>query len=224
MTNQLQKAFLKTEKGAKVDCMFNPATFAFSASNSWTDDKVPGKGAPTQRFSGGQSGTYSLTLVFDTTTTGKTVTSYTNQLLKLMEIDESLPDYDSERGNGRPQWVTFNWGEHIHTFQSVITSLTVTFTYFSSDGTPLRASVDVQCKQYVEDPNWTRQNPTSGTPHPHRTHVISPGDTLDRIAARHYADSTLWRLIATANSIADPLALQPGAILVIPERPMKSSS
>jgi LysM repeat protein len=224
MTNQLQKAFLLTEGGARIDCMFNPASFAFTATNGWSDDGIPGTGAPQQRFKGGQSGTFSLTLIFDTTATGASVTTHTNQLLKLMEIDKDQPGFDAKSGNGRPQWVTFNWGEHIHTFQSVITALTVTFTYFSSEGTPLRANVSASMKQFVADENWTRQNPTSGTPSPHRTHVLGPGDTLDRIAARHYGDSTLWRLIADANGLKDPLDLQPGAIINIPERPVRSNA
>jgi nucleoid-associated protein YgaU len=63
-----------------------------------------------------------------------------------------------------------------------------------------------------------RQNPTSGTPHPHRTHVVSPGETLDRIAAVYYGDGTRWRAIAVANGISDPLAIAPGTLLSIPER------
>jgi len=221
MSNQLQKAFFKTETNVQIDCMFNPATFAFSAGNTWSDEDVPGKDIPRQRFKGGQSGKFSVSLVFDTTDTGASVTTHTNKLLKLMEVDTTLSDYDATTGNGRPQWVTFNWGEHIHTFEAVIESLNVTFTYFSNEGTPLRANVDVSLKQYLPDPNWTRQNPTSGTPKPHRTHLVHRGDSLDRIAARHYNDSTLWRLIADANGIADPLALEPGAIIVIPERPVR---
>ena len=35
---------------------------------------------------------------------------------------------------------------------------------------------------------------------------------------RYYGDSTLWRNIAAANGIKDPLALVPGTLLAIPER------
>jgi nucleoid-associated protein YgaU len=47
-------------------------------------------------------------------------------------------------------------------------------------------------------------------------HRIQPGETLDRIAAMHYGDSTRWRTIADGNGIEDPLALRPGALLSIP--------
>ena len=47
------------------------------------------------------------------------------------------------------------------------------------------------------------------------------GETLDRIAATHYADPTRWRLIADANHVVDPLALSAGELLVIPEIPVR---
>jgi nucleoid-associated protein YgaU len=94
----------------------------------------------------------------------------------------------------------------------------VAFTYFSNEGLPLRATVDLSLEQFEPDANWGPQNPTSGTPKPKRTHQIQVGDTLDRIAARYYGDSTKWRDIASLNGIQDPLDLAPGRLFSIPER------
>jgi len=218
MSNQLQKAYLEVESGARIDCMFNPTSFAFAAQNRWESDSVPGKGTPTLRFAGGAGGTFSLSLVFDTTSTGTAVSVHTNKLLKLMDVDESLPGFDASVGNGRPPWVKFHWGTHVHSFKAVITSTNVTFTYFSNEGLPLRANVELSLEQYEPDANWGPQNPTSGTPKPHRTHQVQVGDTLDRISARYFGDSTRWRDIASLNGIADPLDLHPGRLLSIPER------
>jgi nucleoid-associated protein YgaU len=215
---QLQKAFIETETGTRIDCMFNPARFAFSTSNRWESDTVPGKSAPTKRFAGGDGGSFSLSLVFDTTRDGSAVTTHTNKLLTLMKVDTSLPGYDAARNNGRPPWIKFRWGAQIHTFKAIIKSMDISFTYFSSDGMPLRANVEMSCEQFEADENWARQNPTSGTPSPNRTHQVRVGDTLDRVAAQYYGDSTKWRSIANVNGITDPLAIKPGQLLAIPER------
>src|SRR5690606_32509482 len=130
---QLQKAFLQTEGGDRINCMLNPSKFSFSMANRWEPDRMPGKATPVLRFAGGNSGTFSLSLVFDTTADGASVTTHTNKLLKLMEVDESLPDYDAQRNSGRPPWVSFHWGANIHTFKAIIKSLGVTFTYFSNE-------------------------------------------------------------------------------------------
>lgn len=218
MSNQLQKAYLEVESGGRLDCMFNPTTFAFATQNRWESDQIPGKSTPSLRFAGGSGGTFSLSLVFDTTGTGTAVSSYTNKLLKLMDVDTALAGYDEAKRNGRPPWVKFHWGTHLHSFKAVITSTNITFTYFSNEGMPLRANVELALEQFEPDANWGPQNPTSGTPKPKRTHQVQVGDTLDRIAARYYGDSTKWRDIATLNGIADPLDLPPGRLLSIPER------
>ena len=41
----------------------------------------------------------------------------------------------------------------------------------------------------------------SGTPEPNRVHQVQPGETLDRIAAKYFEDSTKWRSIAAANGV-----------------------
>lgn len=218
MPNQMQKAYLELESGSRIECMFNPAKFQFTTSNRWDSDRLPGRTAPMLRFAGGDAGSFSLSLVFDTTDTGNAVTEHTNKLLALMEIDTSIPGYEQSKNNGRPPWTKFHWGRHLHTFKAVVTSANVTFTYFSHEGLPLRAKVDLALEQYEPDATWGAQNPTSGTPKPKRTHQVISGDTLDRIAAKYYGDATKWRAIATNNHILDPLELQPGTILSIPER------
>jgi LysM repeat protein len=215
MPTSEQKAYLETEKGSTIPCMFNPSELHITRANSWSGSSVPGQEAPELSFGGGEASSMDLELTFDTTADGKAVTTYTNKMLALMKIDTSLAGYDESSANGRPPWVKFHWGD-MHSFKAIIESLDLRFTYFSSTGMPLRAKVGLSLKQYEPDANWGPQNPTSGTPRPHRVHRVQKGETLDRISARHYGDSTKWRLIAQANGIHDPLALRPGAVLNIP--------
>ena len=210
------KAFLEVEGGAHLPCLFNPESLSVSRSNTWQGSAAPGRGVPTLRYEGASSATFSLNLFFDTTEDGQSVTKYTGKLLKLMEVDSSLPGSSDKTQNARPPWVVFHWGD-LHSFKAVIESMSLSFTYFSSTGIPLRAKVDMSLKQYQEELAFGPQNPTSGTPYPHRVHRVQPGETLDRIAAMHFGDSTQWRRIADGNGIEDPLALRPGQVLAIPE-------
>ncbi|MCV2395215.1 LysM peptidoglycan-binding domain-containing protein [Actinotalea sp. M2MS4P-6] len=211
----VEKAFLETESGDRLPCLFNPAQLAISRSNSWRGDSMPGRGVPRLRYAGAQSGTMAVELFFDTTSDGSDVSTYTGKILDLMEVDYTLPGADEASGEGRPPYVTFHWGD-LHSFKAVIHQLDLTFTYFSSTGTPLRATMNLVLRQYEKSNAFGRQNPTSGTPDPHRVHRVQPGETLDRIAAKYYGDSTRWRALAVANGIEDPLALRPGALLSIP--------
>lgn len=49
-----------------------------------------------------------------------------------------------------------------------------------------------------------------------RTHTVKKGDTLSGIAVKYYKNASLWRKIATANGIKNPLTLQIGKKLRIP--------
>ena len=211
-----KKAYLQTEGGDKIPCLFNPSDLALSQVNGWTADVMPGKGVPTLRYTGATSGQLRLTLFFDTTDTGKPVTDFTSKIVGLMDIDANLPGTDKKTNNARPPWVQFHWGD-FHSFKAVVSALDLNFEYFSATGTPLRARAAIVLTQYQQDFAFGPQNPTSGTPRPHRVHRIQPGETLDRIAAMHMGDATRWRAIAEVNGIEDPLALRPGRTLAIPE-------
>jgi nucleoid-associated protein YgaU len=215
-----EKALLRTELKTEIPFLFNPAELTITKSNSWQASENKGGNAPQLRFQGGQSGTLALSITLDTTKDGTDVTEHTNKLLELLKVDMSLPGADGSRNKGRPPWVVFNWG-NLHSFKAIVERLQIKFTYFASSGMPLRAKADLALKQFEDEALLPLQNPTSHTPTLHRVHRLSHGETLDRIAARHYADSTRWRLIADANNVVDPLALTPGTLLVIPELPVR---
>lgn len=214
---ELEKAFLEIEGGAQVPCLFNPETISVSRRNRWAADPMPGMGVPTLRYAGAESGWMRLELFFDTTDDGSAVTKYTGKIMGLMEVNPDLPGSDESSNNARPPTVTFHWGD-LHSFPAVVRDLDVTFTYFSSTGIPLRARLSLVLHQYEPSQAFGPQNPTSGTPRPHRVHRVQPGETLDRISARYYGDSTKWRLLAGANGIEDPLAVRPGSLLRVPRQ------
>lgn len=213
-----EKAFLEIEgTTSRIPCMFNPSELTVTRSNNWTGQSLAGQGVPRVRYQGAESGTMTLNLTFDTTDTGDAVTNHTSKVMGLMDIDPNLPGTDPTTNNARPPYVIFHWG-NLHSFKAVATNLTLQFTYFSQTGTPLRAKVSLSLKQYEESRAFGPQNPTSGTPRPHRVHRVQPGETLDRISARYYGDSTRWRQIAAANGIADPLGVRAGTVLSIPRQ------
>jgi hypothetical protein len=214
------KAFLKTEKGQQIDFLFNPAELTITKANTWGNADNKGGNAPELRFQAGQSGTLALSITLDTTDTGEDVTTHTNKLLDLLKVDTGLAGSDKQRNKARPPWVEFHWGK-LHSFKAVVDRLQVKFTYFAADGMPLRAKADLALKQYKDEAELPLQNPTSHTDTLHTVHRLGHGETLDRVAGQHYADSTRWRLIAEANNVINPLTLAPGTLLVIPELPVR---
>ncbi|MCK9485696.1 MAG: LysM peptidoglycan-binding domain-containing protein [Dehalococcoidia bacterium] len=202
------KAYLETETGSQIPFLFNPSSIDMSRSVSWKPQESPGENAPSLTWDRGQAATMKFDLVLDTTDTGSDVTVHTNKLLDLTKVDSQKK---------RPPWVRLGWGR-LSSFKAVITSVTMQFTYFSAAGVPLRARATLNLMQYQDEGRHPLQNPTSGTRSRDRMHLVKPGETLDRIAYGAYGDSTTWRVIAERNKITDPLRLQPGTRLILPER------
>lgn len=213
----VEPASFDVEDGTTVQFMFNPETLTLKLGTEWDggekDEPPPPLGQ--RRFKSVTVGTMSFDLIFDTTRDGTSVTTHTSELMKLVQPNDDLPGSDTNSDNVRPPTVVFNWGQ-LHSWPAVVKSLDVTFLYFSHEGIPLRAKVSVTIEQFSTEDKFEKQNPTSGTPDPHRVHRVLPGETLDRIAARYYGDATQWRQLAGANGVEDPLALRPGALLTVP--------
>ena len=49
--------------------------------------------------------------------------------------------------------------------------------------------------------------------------MVRDGDSIQSVAHTAYGDATLWRRIAEANGIDDPMSLPRGTVLSIPTLP-----
>jgi len=212
------RAYLLTEKGTQIPFQFNPAEITIVKKTTWSAKESKGKNAPQQRFQSGQPATMNLSIVVDSTESGASVTTVTDQLLELVMVQPTGTSADQTAQAARPPLVTFVWG--ITSFRAVVETLQIKYALFARSGKRLRARCDLSLKQFDDDEVLQqRQNPTSGTPHPHAVHHLRPGESLDRVAAQHYSDPFAWRRIAEANGIDDPTRLRGGTPLVIPELP-----
>ncbi|MBX0331210.1 LysM peptidoglycan-binding domain-containing protein [Oscillochloris sp. ZM17-4] len=202
--------------GPPIACHFNPNEYSFSKQNSWTIVSTGGSNVPQVEFGGGQPAQLQMQLLFDTYAEGKDVRKeYTDKLWELMLVDESLIDPKSQRG--RPPQVRFQWGSS-WSFDAVIASISQRFVLFLSDGTPVRATLDVAFQQIKDERLFPRQNPTSGGLGGERVVTVLAGDTLRMIAYRAYGSVGEWRRIAEANRLDNLRTLQPGLQLRIPPR------
>ncbi|MEM7092078.1 MAG: tail protein X [Actinomycetota bacterium] len=215
----LTKAKLVFEDKSEVPFQFNPNELALAKTSSWKDVPATGRSVPTTtEYVSGGGYTLTVTMLLDTTDTGEAVTSQTEKLKELVEIDTTNSAYDSAKKMGRPPWVKLLWGDMVP-FKCVCTSLNLTFNYFASTGEPLRATAKISLQQWADPDNPPNQNPTSGTPRPHRVHTVVLGESLDRIASKHYGNAAKWRQIADANPhVEDLFRLRPGTKLLIPDK------
>ncbi len=196
--------------GQRLECRFNPTEYTVAKSANWK--RTPARGAataPRAEFVGTNPESLRMELLFDGWDSGsgdvstdvEALMAWTNPTAA--SIDQNLP---------APPIVFFQWGNR-SLFDAYVQAVTARYVLFRNDGTPVRATAAVTFEEVPSEP--ARQNPTSGG-QGRRAHVVSAAESLQLIAYREYGDPALWRGLAVANGIVDPLRLTPGTSLLIP--------
>jgi Contractile injection system tube protein len=211
MSGELQKAFIALKDGSEqLTCAFNPKEYTISKSGSW--HKTPAKGAksaPKPEFVGANPRSMQMELFFDGWESDGDVSKSVDTLL-----DWTSPTKKSISDNKpNPPIVVFHWGSKAY-FDAYVKQVSAKYTLFKPDGTPVRATVSVGFEEVPAEPPKT--NPTSGGVAGKRTHVVAGADTLHSVAFGEYGNASLWRGLAAANGIDDPLRLRAGTTLLVP--------
>lgn len=153
----------KVTGGVSLTVDFDPHTlqlkYAVTAPNPGQGTQASGvqrNKAPAQ-WTGGTT-TLSMTLVFDSTTTGQSVQVKTDQLVRLTRAAPSA----SASKPPAAKVMQFKWGSFV--FYGSVTSMSQTLEYFSAQGTPLRATVELSFQQV--DAPAARSGASSGSAPP----------------------------------------------------------
>ena len=193
----------------EVECDFNPAEFGVGKTLKWEEKPDQGTDTPKIEYSGAEAQDMSVTLLFDTTSSGgkKDVRDVYQALIDMTQVDKKKKN--AKTGKSEPPMCRFQWGKFL-AFNAVIKDLKQKFTLFAQNGTPLRAEVAITFKQVGE---LTRpQNPTSRS-EARKIWIVEEGQRLDWIAHQEYGDSARWRYIAETNGLDNPDTIRSGQVL-----------
>ena len=193
--------------------------FKFDKKIDWKPHDSQGK-EPALEYQKPSPATMSMELMFDTTVDKSDVrTAWVNKLLAL--TNPSVKPTTGEAGKhdkGRPPTVTFVWGQ----FQmlGVIESLNVSYLMFSSEGTPLRAKVQVKMKEWVINEYKDGTGGQAYGSSPVQLITVNPGDTASSIAAEY---GSSWRAVADANGWDNPLEDVKAGMKALIKRELKAA-
>ncbi|TYB89925.1 LysM peptidoglycan-binding domain-containing protein [Oceaniovalibus sp. ACAM 378] len=212
-----------TPAGKSLTVQFNPNEYTLVKGAKIAQIPIFGIDSPILQFVAGTSETMSFELFFDSTEDGtgteaKPVTKRTDEFYDLIKIDGETH---------APPVVLFAWGadtfpghrrpdsQSRHGFKALVEQVRQRFTYFSSLGVPLRATLSLTLREYKTlDQQIAELNLRS--PDHTKAHVVQTGETITRIAQKTAGDPRSWRRIAEANAIDDPFSLAPGTQLAVP--------
>lgn len=220
----LSKALIvDTTTATTYSVMYNPEEYKLEQGNNIAEVGIPGQNSAPVQYVRGKTRSLSMDLFFDTYETKQDVRDFTTPVVRLLD---KVPQ------TAAPPILLFSMGRF--QFQCVLVDAGQRFTMFMPDGTPVRSILSVRFVEFVRIDVEVRRgvffgSPTvsavataayetgrsiaSGSP---TVHVTAVGETLSGLAAAFLGDPALWRDIADANNIDDPLAIAPGMTLVIP--------
>jgi LysM repeat protein len=226
--------------GVSLTVDFDPASlqlrYAVTAPNAGQQTQSSGvqrNKAPAQRTTA--TTTLSMTLVFDSTANGTSVQLKTDELVKLTNTAPAT----STSKPPAARVMQFAWGSFA--FYGSVTSMSQTLEYFSAQGTPLRATVELSLQQVDRPPATPAASSGSAPPTGYGSGVgtagsagtsasasaptgisastgttpltlSAAGDTVQGIAAQA-GTSVSWKVVAAANNIDNPRILAPGTVL-----------
>ena len=196
-----------------IDFQFNPKELSLTKNAKWQREaqRNAKKSGPPE-FKGPDPCKLTVEMFIDATDNmGNRVVNTVEQLFSCCVATEET----RKNGKGSPPWVKFIWGG-MTGFPAYVSSVTAKYTLFTPAGVPVRAVCTVNLEEISGELGG--QNPTSGALAAQDTHVLVTGDTLHSLAFRAYGNAELWRKIAAANDIDDPMRLRPGARLLLPAR------
>ena len=205
MTEVVEKAKIKVlDTGEEIDVMFNPSEYTVSTVGKFDNKK------PIPFFSEVTLDDFLIKLIFDTYGEKTDVRKLTNKIGKLV-----MPTVEGKKTKKAPLCL-FIWGKF--TYKGIIYKISQKFTLFLSDGTPVRAELNITFKALVTPEEYAKN---MGMDACRKVWTVKSGDRLDLIANKALKDPSLWRKIAKENKIDNPLSFPKesdiGRILIIPD-------
>ena len=188
------------DKGQEIEVHFNPVSLQYTVSN--TLEK--GKGNDKKQYVTQSTGKLTMDLVFDTTTDGQDVRTFTEKIARFMEPDEKKI----------PPIIQFEWGTY--KFQGMVESYKETIDFFSADGVPLRASINLTLARQdkVFEPTEKSRADTQAELTPEPVEVPAGSDQSPTSAATMAGDPRAARSLAAANGF-ETLRFPSGPVLTV---------
>lgn len=197
------------------EAMFNPATYSLTYSSAWAKQQGVGTSGAELKYQRSDPSDLSLDLVLDgtgvdemgivTLIAPKTVAE---RVQKFLEVA-----YTYNGAIHEPNYLLVEWG-HLQ-FPCRLRSVTIKYTSFDRDGTPLRAELKVLL---VSDDEAGKRAKAEEKQSPDLTHsrVVKSGDTLPLLTKQIYGSPAAYLDVARWNGLDDFRSLTPGKEILFP--------
>jgi len=203
-------------EGSPFEAMFNPQTLSQTNSNLFEPGKATGGATQSATFIRTKPSDLRLNLLLDGTGVDQMglVNLFSDTVTVQDRIDSFLAlAYQPQSATHEPSYLSVKWGTF--SFNCRLTSVTINYTSFERDGSPLRAELDLTC---TADDDVAKQQSKAALTSPDVSHarLVRGGDTLPLLTRDVFGTSAYVASVARANGLDHIRGLQPGQTLIFP--------
>jgi hypothetical protein len=207
----------KSAVGDPFSVMINPASYSHSYEIKYNNRQAQGSSGGSPDFNKIGWETVKLDLVFDGTGVVSSplpgIIPYTDDGIadQIDALKKLVFDYNGNTHS--PNYIQLAWGKLL--FSCRLSALTINYTMFKPDGTPLRARASATFIGFQDEKTLAKKANKSS---PDLTHLVTikAGDMLPLLCFDIYGSSDLYLEVARRNGLANFRALVPGSQLLFP--------
>lgn len=193
----------------KYQVLVNPEEYNQSYTVSYNKQKPMGSSGVTLKFDSVDAQQMDFKLLFDAT--GAIPNSVTDLAAEIQNFLSVV--YDYQGSIHQPYYLKLIWGKMV--FCARLTKLSIRYSLFRPDGSPLRAHVDLSFSS-TTDPNTLAKTEKKQSADLTHLRTIKAGDTLPSLCYQIYGDATLYPKVAAFNNLTHFRSLRPGTQLEFP--------
>lgn len=193
--------------GPPFVAMFNPENMSEGSNPQYNDAQAFGTEGAQQRYNHTPPGHFNFEFLID----GTGASGDKREVIAEVEL---LKQTVKLRGDQhRPSFLLFVYGAFIKT--GVMVNMSIQYTMFRSNGTPLRAKINLSCREHTPQVlNLLESNFLS--PDLTRRHTVKEGESLPRLCNAFYDSPRLYIEVARANGKTNIRKLEAGEEIVFP--------
>lgn len=197
--------------GQTFEVMFNPENYQRNYTVEYKDSEVQGASNKTLLFHKVNGSDLILKLVADGTGVVPMPKGISNVDGYIDKIKTLVYSYKGSQH--RPSYLKIIWGSL--SAICVCKALKINYKLFKSDGTTLRADIELTLSETVDFKTEAKEAQKSS---PDLTHirVVGAGDTLPLMTYKIYGDSSYYMDVARINGLSSVLDIKPGDQLYFP--------
>lgn len=201
----------RQQHGSPLDLPLDPEQLRFGSCVHYLEDRQLGSTGGDIRFERYGPATLDLSFTLDCTGVAEGTERGDNAYEKVQAVADLLYVYNSDGHS--PSYVKLSYGELL--FKGRLRKMETRYALFTSQGVPLRASVQLSFERYMsgeeERKRFGRQSPDMS-----RLITVREGETLAGLCHRIYGDSLLVRQVARFNDLDGFRHIPAGTELLFP--------